>query len=244
MLKNRVFEIRTGCSTDYRPQPGAGHELPDVPVLPETLLALELCRHEPSTDLDELTDIILNDLGAVIQVWRAARSECSFIDGSPQRLEDCISALGIETCLATLYRRSAGCAEERGFIQEFWEHARSIAEECRRYSEEEFPNVRSENAYLVGLLHELGCLPGVLGWNKSFEPESDSDVTGLMLTRTWSLPQCVFEYFLERRGMRDTTNWTDLVSRAHAAWNLSDELDAARPPEVAHLVETRLTASL
>lgn len=66
-------------------------DLPDVPALPETLLQMELRLHEFSIDLHELSQLVLSDLGATLQIMRLAARESSAPDAHPARIEDCIS---------------------------------------------------------------------------------------------------------------------------------------------------------
>ena len=75
--------------------------LPAVPVLTETLLLLDLQAHQPSVDLNRFTRLILDDVGACLQILRLAGQEYGDAQG-PMRIEDCISDLGIDRCLEAM----------------------------------------------------------------------------------------------------------------------------------------------
>lgn len=190
-------------------------DLPDVPALPETLLQMELKLHEFSIDLHELSQLILSDAGATLQILRLAARECSATEGRPARIEDCISHLGLEACLRAAGRRTVlSEARHRGVI-EVWAHSREVAQLCRKLAGAGDRWMHPEEAYLVGLTHTLGALPGILGWQG---PESGAGNwldKGSKLAEAWSLPACVQEFFAEVRRPDCNEGWPAIVRKAH-----------------------------
>ncbi len=184
---------RTRAFSDFgRPQPfrrvttvSAGSlvdDLPDVPALPETLLQMELRLHDFSIDLHELSQLILSDVGATLQILRLAARECSSADGRPTRIEDCISHLGHEACLRVAGRRTVlSEARHRGVI-EVWAHSREVAQLCRKLAGADHGSIHPEEAYLVGLTHTLGALPAILGWQG---PQTAAPATGWTKGSDW-----------------------------------------------------------
>ncbi|MDD1750229.1 MAG: HDOD domain-containing protein, partial [Methanothrix sp.] len=105
-------------------------------------------------------------------------------------------------------------------VRRVWDHAKAIAQGCRRIAEEYHSEIRPSNAYLVGLLHELDSLPILLGWESKRRISCNSEPAGLRLAKVWSLPGCVLEYFMELSDPRSTTQWTELLEQAHAMQNI------------------------
>lgn len=218
-LNERVFEVvaaRSGATAVQASTLEAFQELPDVPVLSETLLRVELMVRERAVDLSEISQVVLSDLGAVLQIMRLAGGEDSFEDGRVPRIEDCISGLGVQACLEAIARRPLKPSTRPPAMIDMWAHARIIAENCKFLAEETSSFlVNPEEAYLVGLFHDLGTLPAILGWNRSFAVPADPAVAGLRMAQAWSLPSCVVEYFSEFRSHAAGRRWSAIVEQAH-----------------------------
>jgi hypothetical protein len=58
---------------------------PAIPIMQETLLLLDLVVQEPSVDLREMSKLVLDDLGATLQILRLAGSEYSNSKDRPLR---------------------------------------------------------------------------------------------------------------------------------------------------------------
>lgn len=211
MLTKKVYEVRTHCDND----PWQGEDLPEVPVLPETLLCLELYTYQQFSNLDALAELILSDLGATIQVIRLANRECSFVDGLSVRIEDCISALGLQRCLDALSGQIFIRSGQWQMIRRTWNHARAIGQRCMQIAEEHCREIRPRDAYLVGLLHELDALPVLLNWQFRGNFSRNSGCAGIELATEWSLPACVLEYLMELRDQGSASRWTELLTQAH-----------------------------
>jgi HDOD domain len=199
---------------DFPPFPhGFAPELPAVPILAETLLLLEIKAQELAVDLGEITQIVLSDPGAALQVLRLAGRDAEFAEGGPRRIEDYISGLGVRACVeaASSQRIVRG---RQDAIAEVWEYSRDVAQSCRQIAEQ-LPDVNPDEAYLVGLLHRLGSLPELLGWNWPPCTIPDSAWVGLTLANSWRLPPCVVEFFRERCAPGDAVVWPNLVNAAH-----------------------------
>jgi HDOD domain len=193
-------------------QPKLVDDLPDVPVMPETLLLMELGIHEFAVDLAAMSQLVLSDLGATLQILRLAARECG--EARPERMEDCISILGPQACLKAAARRSIGSGIQCRVVFEAWAHAREIAQVFRVLAEETHGKIRPEEAYLAGLCHVLGFLPEMLSWDRPAYCGRGWGV-GLKLAERWSLPFCVAEFFAEMQLSRGGARWGDLARKAH-----------------------------
>lgn len=187
-------------------------DLPEVPVLPETLLLIELKAQERCVDLREITLLVMEDIGAVLQIFRRAALEYPSREDRPTRIEDCISGLGLQSCVETLSSATVplGSAE----VIETWRHAKEIGRRCRQLAAA-MAVTSPDEAYLAGLFHQLPSLPLIFG---SEAPAQDSNVaalTGLRMAEAWSLPPCVQDYFSELQNPSNGQRWSALVQRAH-----------------------------
>lgn len=159
------------------PLRGAAASFPAVPTLLATRLQLELLVAERSIDLNAAAGVILNDLGATLEIFRRAGEE----GASAHRLEDCLASLGTETWMEAVCGNALErIAAENGRMAEltaFWEHARLLAYACW-FVASHVEGAAPEEAYLVGLLHEVEALPALLGWETAVAGERDrSDIS-------------------------------------------------------------------
>ena len=188
---------------------------PDVPVLPETLLCLELNCGGSSIDLVQVSQALLNDMGAALQIFRLAPRERVATLGRPSRIEDCVSLLGIETCIDAISEQIMPRNSSKAAIVDAWGHARAIAEGCAQWAEMNNEMIAPGDAYLVGLFHELGSLPSLLGWDTTIWGKSDLRTLGFRIANQCSLPRCVVEYFSTPKLAGSPNRWTPIVEMAH-----------------------------
>jgi hypothetical protein len=182
--------------------------------LPETLLRLELEAQERCVDLRGISEVVLSDLGATVQILRLSALECGNTDRQLTRIEDCISGLGLSACLEAVSAQAVARDSRYDAIAETWAHSREIAH-FSRLAAEDTPEVNPDEAYLVGLLHTIGLLPHVLGWSGGASKSMDPAYTGLLIARQWSLPQFAVEYFRELHADGSATPWPEIVHQAH-----------------------------
>src|ERR1035438_6448233 len=71
--------------------------LDEVPVMPVTILCLELLSKEPLVDLKRASEIILSDVGATIQILRLIGGGYDFDEERPRRMGDCLASLDFDT---------------------------------------------------------------------------------------------------------------------------------------------------
>jgi len=188
------------------------HDLPDIPVMPQTLLILDLLIQEPCVDLREVSRVVLGDLGATLQILRLAGREYGNAEGRPTRVEDCIADIGLEACLKAVSAQTVANDGRRTSVGEFWAHSREIAEYSRMVAED-MPGINPDEAYLTGLLHAIGMLPALLGWREA--GITDGALAGLRIAKRWSLPHPVMELFNEMHLTGYATRWSGIVQKAH-----------------------------
>lgn len=222
MRSCKLYEFRRRRKVDQPAHVDTPEEFPPLPVLPETLLCMELSVGVPAVGLDDLASVVLRDVGATLQIMRAAGKESVFCEPGPHRIEDRISELGVQRCLEALKYEASIRGGLRPEIRQAWNHAREIAENCRSLAEEHGIGFPARDAYLVGLFHELDTLPSLLGWT-----DKAACADGQTLVHVWSLPECVRMHFLEQQAVTSWTPWSELVRSAHARLVLQQDAASA-----------------
>jgi hypothetical protein len=190
------------------------YDLQDVPILPETLLRLELEVQQSCVDLRAMSQLVLNDLGATLQILRLAGHEYGNAEDRPTRIEDCIADLGLYACMEAVAARALARDSRPQAIRETWAHSREIAHHAKLVAEE-MPDVNPDEAYLVGLLHGIGSLPAILGWQGGEGENADAGLAGLEMAKKWSLPRVVVEFFSEIHLAGCVSRWPEIVRSAH-----------------------------
>lgn len=222
MLKTEAIDIRTGRPIRLRAEAEAIDECPAVPVLPETLLLMELRTQEFSVDLGILSALVVSDAGATLQILRLAAREFENAEVRPVRIEDCISSLGVQACLAAVGQQAFLSSRQRNQLPEIWAHAREVGQACRAVAAE-VDGVHPDEAYLVGLLHGLGSLPQLLGWRDPVFSGRNAKQTAVLLAEHWSLPPTIQEFCHAWAGDKADNRWLRVLELAHPR--------AGRPPD-------------
>jgi hypothetical protein len=189
-------------------------DLPSIPVLPQTLLLLDLEVQERTIDLRRVSELILSDLGATLQILRLAGREYACTEFRPSRIEDCIADLGVHVCLEAVSAQTITHNAEHTAIMETWEHCREIAEFSRQIAEE-WQDADPGEAYLAGLLHAIGMLPAVLGWAASKRGVSDFSLAGFKLAKKWSLAPFIVKALSELNEEHCTSQLPEIIREAH-----------------------------
>jgi HDOD domain len=215
--------LRRLCWVDldqYRPYPPgfielADFEFPDLPILPETLLLLDLKTQDPWIDLANISHVLLRDVGATTQILRLAGREYADAKFRPIRIEDCIADLGLEACVEAVSTKIVAQNARNEAIVGLWTHSREIAEQASAIAED-MPGVDPAQAYLAGLMHAIDELPSLLGWSDPLAELAADKSHGISLAEIWSLPACVCDLFSAPDQARTRVPWSRIVHAAHA----------------------------
>lgn len=216
------IDFRNGWKCPSAVLPGALPGYKSFPTLLATRLQMELLLGERCVDLRAAAGILLNDLGATLAIFARAGEE---IGGPlPERLEDCLALLCTEVWMEAVcgdaVERIASTAPELNNLTAFWEHGRLLAYAAWTVAGTS-DDVCPEQAYLVGLLHEAGRLPALLGWESGAphahrSPAAERrrpDSVLEPLPQSWYLPN-----FLEPvlASPAPPPHWRALLDSAHA----------------------------
>ncbi len=202
---------------------------PSVPTLLATRLQLQLLLSERSIDLRTASGIILNDVGATLEIFRRAGEEGAgegFLGDTSSvalRLEDCLAALGtdiwMEAVCAHAVERIAVHGGQLSRLLAFWEHSRVLAYSCSVVAEHT-EGMCPEEAYLVGLLHETAQLPELLGWDPRVHGAPRLGLQGPALGAHWHLPTYLHAVVAGSSAM--PSHWRHLLQSAHA-WSRGEQ---------------------
>jgi hypothetical protein len=192
--------------------------LDDVPVLSSTILGLEMLLYEPCIDLRKASELVLSDIGATIQTLRLIGRDYDFASELPYRMGDCIASLDLSTWFCAMSARTFVFEDQHPAATAFWKHARLIAQYAQLVAES-LDRISPEDAYLVGLLHEVGAIPKVLGWPEGVSGVSDPVALSAL---EGSLPLFVLTAIHSLNDRGSSSTWTFILNAAH-------ELAGARP---------------
>jgi HD-like signal output (HDOD) protein len=186
--------------------------LPDVPCLIRTRLQLELLLQESPLDLGAVSNVILSDPGATLQMLRLVGEEFPDSEDRPTRMEDCIASLNRDAwqdvvCASTIPQNST--------LVEEWTRVREVAR-CARGLAQCVDGFLPEQAYLVGLLYDLGRFPALLGWSLGGETSAEQRSIALMLSDHWNLPEFVLVAIREQQDSGVTSRWGVLIHFARS----------------------------
>lgn len=213
--------LRKLCWVDlerYSPDPHgfigvADFQFPDLPILPETLLLLDLKTQDHWIDLVNISHVLLRDLGATAHILHLAGRDYADAKFRPFRMEDCIADLGLEACIEAVSTKIIRQDPKNEAIAALWTHSREIAEHASAIAED-MPGVDPAQAYLAGLMHAIDQLPSLLGWSGPLAELAADRSHGISLAEIWSLPSCVCELFSVPARTRGP--WSRIVRAAHA----------------------------
>lgn len=218
------FQPRRGSAGPFLVPRPAGSRFglrfqPAVPVLPATLLQLDLLLSQPVFDLHEISNVVLSDLGATVQVLRSAAPHETTLTRPVAYLEDCIVHLGGVGLRHAMSSPTPSQAAPPGAeIRDLWKRARIIGELARTVASG-LPDMSPSDAQLAGVLHEMGRLPALLGWRIAGMDLSDPLSVGTALVREWRLPQFLAATLLAPCCKPRTC--TPLNQVISAAWELA-----------------------
>jgi len=113
--------------------------------------------------LRKASELVLSDIGATIQTLRLIGRDYDLATELPNRMGDCIASLDLGTWFGAMSARRVAFEGRHSAATAFWKHGRLIAQYAQLVAES-LDRISPEDAYLVGLLHEVGAIPKVLGW--------------------------------------------------------------------------------
>ena len=133
-----------------------------APVMPATVLDLELLLQDRSLDLHLASELILRDVGATLQMMRLMSKETKAHGERPFRMAQCLATLDASTWFPVLAANTMSSSNTRAEIAGMWKHCRQVAHFAKLIAES-LGEVSAEDAYVAGLLHEVENIGSMLG---------------------------------------------------------------------------------
>jgi hypothetical protein len=206
--------------------------LDDIPVMSATVLGLEILLHEPCIDLRMASELVLSDVGATIQILRLIGREYEFATEHPCRMGDCLAGLDAVTWFDAISARTFACDREHAAITELWNHCRLVAQYAQLVAES-LEGVSPEEAYLVGLLHEIDAIPKILGWpSDSLDDRESAPLSAV----EGSLPLFVLSAIQSMNDSRSSSTWKIILTSAHELAGSRPDFDPTTRPDLDSLV--------
>jgi hypothetical protein len=175
-----------------------------------TRLQLELLLQDSFVDLSAVSQVILSDAGATLQIFRLIGGEYPNPEDRPTRMEDCIASLSLDRW----YSAVCACSLPLNHvILGEWERFRRIAQ-CARQLAHCVEGFSPEEAYLVGLLSEMGKLPRLLGWKLAGECSGEQHALAFMLAEYWQLPAYLKSAIREQQEASTSSQWSEMLQVA------------------------------
>ncbi len=158
-----------------------------------------------------VSELVLSDVGATIQILRLVGREYEFSTEHPCRMGDCMASLDAGTWFDAISARTFVCDREHAATGALWNHCRLVAQYAQLVAES-LEGVSPEEAYLVGLLHEIGAIPNVLGWpNEGRRPGESAP----LLAMEGSLPLFVLSALQSTNDPCCCSIWKFILTAAH-----------------------------
>jgi hypothetical protein len=193
--------------------------LNDVPVMSATVLGLQMLLHEPFIDLRKVSALILSDVGATIQILRLIGREYALAGERPGRMDDCIAGLDVDDWFNVLSAHTFACDDEHYAATALWKHSLLVAQYAQLVAES-IEGISPEDAYLVGLLHEIQAIPTVLHWQSG---NSGASSSGALFAMDGALPFFVLAAMRSVNEPSSSSPWQLILTAAHDLADVSTD---------------------
>lgn len=133
-------------------------EISGVPTFPENILTLlDLCS-SPDSSIDDIVARIKRDVAIVSDVMKLANSAGFISSGKIEDIGKAVMKIGLKNLKSILIASNARKIMESRYsrFEEIWEHCNRVAVYSRLIAEKYKMQGVAENAFLAGLLHDLG----------------------------------------------------------------------------------------
>jgi HD-like signal output (HDOD) protein len=129
-----------------------------IPTFPENIVQLQRLCHEPDSSINEIADRIKKDPALSIDVIKLSNS-AGFVTGKRiESVNQAVMTIGLKNVNAILTASNARRILDKRYanFEEIWEHCNKTAFYARHIGIMIKKSGYSENAFLAGLLHDLG----------------------------------------------------------------------------------------
>jgi len=241
----------------------------DLPPMPHNITQIHALLSDPNSSMSDLTPVLSQDQSLVIEILKVSNSVLYGGNQEITNLKLALTRLGGKTILSIVVTASTRSyfAIRKGAIgslsRPLWQHSKESALAARRVAEK----VRyhdPEEAFVGGLLHDIGKLVLLLGLPKDYDSirkrlisskmisiDAEKEVLGFdhtkigsLLMRKWKMPEplktCV-QYHHQLQGTHEpdmlsyVVAYGDLLSHLHGFQ--TEESQAEKTVNLDHILE-------
>jgi putative nucleotidyltransferase with HDIG domain len=137
-------------------------EVGTLPSCPQAFQDISNCLRQPRASVAEASRIIGRDVAMTANILKLVNSAFFGARQSITRVDRAIAYLGLDTVAAlalghSLFQSSGSSAPSGGSLEGLWQHSRQTAMAARAIAlVEKLPPARVEEAFLTGMLHDVG----------------------------------------------------------------------------------------
>jgi HD-like signal output (HDOD) protein/CheY-like chemotaxis protein len=211
-----------------------------LPAAPKVFASLSTVLANPRTTLKDVAKVIESDTGLSAKILQLVNSAFFGLPRRVSRISEAVVCLGIATvkdvavAIETYSRASAVSASEVAAVQG---HSFLVADLARQICKQD--RVRAEEAFVTGLLHDVGKLFPLQETNEDMTP-----LLGAYLLGLWGLPHPIIEAIAyHHQPERLPHDGIELVDVIYIADHLVNELTGRdqEPLDLAYLATRGVT---
>jgi HD-like signal output (HDOD) protein/CheY-like chemotaxis protein len=192
VLKQLLSDVRIAAWA------GASEALPSLPAVYQRIVA---CLQDGGASIADVAAVVAEDLSVTTMLLKLANSAFFGSGQAIRTAERAVSFLGIDNVTALVLASGvfkAPLATNRSpDIAELWQHSLQTASIARRLAlHENWSSARSDDAFLAGLLHDLGHLVIATSTSSGAIPSGadiDHGQVGAYLVGIWGFPDTLVE---------------------------------------------------
>ncbi len=200
------------------------HSWPPFPLLASTQFCMEVLLRGSVLDLQSACEVLTFDPCALLRIFAATAQEFANPEDRPERLDECIVALGTNGLVRAL-QHTASTWQQQTRLSAFAEHGVALGR--RAQTAAAALGLCPETAYLLGLLHEIGKIPVELGWIGPPATVAESFARTAWLTVRYKLPPDLRRAILCAQDTHHPSSWSVLLQAAYYAGGKYETFDPA-----------------
>jgi HD-like signal output (HDOD) protein len=205
-----------------------------LPTLPEVALRVRDVVDEPDVTAKQLAEIIVTDAALSTRLIKVANSPLYRGRILSESIQMAVSRLGlsmvrnlvISLVMEQMFQATSNRLDKR--LHALWEHSTDVAARCQILSNKH-PGIKSDEAMLAGLIHNIGILPILMKAEDTPELIQDTQMLdnlidllhnkiGAAILKSWSFSDSLTAVPLEYSNLAwDSENGPDLVDIVQVA---------------------------
>lgn len=159
-----------------------------LPTLPEVALRVRDVVDEPNVTAKQLAEIIVTDAALSTRLIKVANSPLYRGRILSESVQMAVSRLGltmvrnlvISLVMEQMFQATSNRLDKR--LHDLWEHSTDVAARCQILSKKH-PSIKSDEAMLAGLIHNIGYLPILMKAEDTPELIQDTQLLDQLLER-------------------------------------------------------------